>query len=1458
MNNQLARVNMTGHTTSECAGNFRKNGAENRLKSPRVEHCADCTRSQAKNRFMNAFDDFFCQTTLETFHLSKIDAFIPSFDSKESYIQPNMYDSSGMDIASKLTCIMLLDYLKEKHQVLYSYFAGPALAVLAPSLQAKYQSLISRPRDLEMIRLKVNQGMYQDIQDFADDVQLCFENAKLFCSGYKEFKGVYDAAITIAKIFSKRLESEFKGKPGKAKQRPSAVFAVVNSIREATPSVRKPISEMCASIAERVVNPLKAEQGIGILLHPVPPAADFYKIYSARIKQPMDISTILSKLLPAPRVSNSAKDKSTKSSGSPGPASQHPAPYVYVDEFCHDMRCMFANAIRYNCHADKGSIAVRRSVTAIAVKFEQRWLDWNKKHHPEFALCPPLPEMRVCLAALEAAFKVVSAIPGAPAGTPAIVSFIDPVEIQLTGELLQGYRREIEYPMDFGTIVSKVLGAESGERYKSSQDFFTDVKRVTANCEKYWSKRTSEGGADYIADAHALQDAVEARLASVAIEGPPLLQTLEQLLSPPPFIPAKANPAPKGRLSASGSNMNLGASSGSGLSFSLKRSSTSSTALAPPTTVPASVMSADTSAVTAMGAAFEPEQVFRYVSTLEQVHFYLPAVDGDRHESANQLERRASKYAQSMLLGILEDEVQRHYLKTPTGTRIPTCNPFVNKVDQRIFPEYGEFLRSENREEVCLQYMARKVRSGQYGMSFVAAVQDMQRLRENAHAFNVGDENIETRIMADCVANYFSYLLKTCLTGLLNSSDQRLKQFVLTAETIPLLDVPTAPDVLTFLQLLEEDHIAEQRKQAQELARRRASSAALVLPSDQTLPSEFDMSMENDAMLFENDINLFDFDMDLSNSVPIAPHYDVLSMGMGKGKGKSSSSAFALPQHVKTEWEIAATAVLNKICKHPFVDMSRRSSAVGKSLLIADFFRPVVDREYQQVVQQPIDLTILGAELDQGLLLDPEDFYDKLTRVFFNLVKFNEREGIAEHQKKAAQEMVIKGNHLARYCKWLCLENLPCKSADVEARHDKPELLGELRESVQLVERKTREELLIPAPITNNAIDAKKLLGNLKKTRNKTEAILMGWFCEPPVQPSDYAVYVRRPMDLGTVGARLDQGSYRTYGEVISDIRLVFQNSIKYNSVHMALDKGSKEVHDAAREFLNKFEALMPTFTLETTERVERDRIVNLNFQRLEMENYQRRLQEQQQLALFQEQEKRRRLDQDAAFRADQDVEQKKAQTALEQKEYEAQQKRLWGEMQERAEEAAYDDGAAMMLAGLTEEAKAEQLLLLERRTSVRLQGLGPAAVVPAHLLPHVDSITAMRAAAWEEWAPVAIRGNQSDAAGGNTPSAAVTAHSPQPAANMSLDVTRTADLINPNAPSTQSSYPRKRGWIQHDVSSAGTEPVRNVDAGTSAHLLNFENELSNTQSTPVHFALSSLQPQATRPKLQALTVFGF
>jgi len=78
-----------------------------------------------------------------------------------------------------------------------------------------------------------------------------------------------------------------------------------------------------------------------------------------------------------------------------------------------------------------------------------------------------------------------------------------------------------------------------------------------------------------------------------------------------------------------------------------------------------------------------------------------------------------------------------------------------------------------------------------------------------------------------------------------------------------------------------------------------------------------------------------------------------------------------------------------------------------------------------------------------------------------------------------------------------------------------------------------------------NSRAAKLLLSTLMKHKN-------AWPFNQPVDPvalgiPDYFDVIQNPMDLSTIKTKLDKGSYPTIGAFASDMRLVFNNAMRYN-----------------------------------------------------------------------------------------------------------------------------------------------------------------------------------------------------------------------------------------------------------------------------------------------------------------------
>jgi E1A/CREB-binding protein len=79
-----------------------------------------------------------------------------------------------------------------------------------------------------------------------------------------------------------------------------------------------------------------------------------------------------------------------------------------------------------------------------------------------------------------------------------------------------------------------------------------------------------------------------------------------------------------------------------------------------------------------------------------------------------------------------------------------------------------------------------------------------------------------------------------------------------------------------------------------------------------------------------------------------------------------------------------------------------------------------------------------------------------------------------------------------------------------------------------------------------------------------------GWVFATPVNPEelgldDYFDIIKKPMDLGTIQKKLDGGSYHSFDDFKSDVRLTFENAMKYNEERTV-------VHEMAKELKKKFE----------------------------------------------------------------------------------------------------------------------------------------------------------------------------------------------------------------------------------------------------------------------------------------------
>ena len=93
-----------------------------------------------------------------------------------------------------------------------------------------------------------------------------------------------------------------------------------------------------------------------------------------------------------------------------------------------------------------------------------------------------------------------------------------------------------------------------------------------------------------------------------------------------------------------------------------------------------------------------------------------------------------------------------------------------------------------------------------------------------------------------------------------------------------------------------------------------------------------------------------------------------------------------------------------------------------------------------------------------------------------------------------------------------------------------------------------------------------KCMDVLKELQNHEH----GWVFATPVNPvelnlDDYFDVIKKPMDLGTIQKNLEAGSYHSFDDFKSDVRLTFENAMKYNEEKTV-------VHEMAKQLKKKFE----------------------------------------------------------------------------------------------------------------------------------------------------------------------------------------------------------------------------------------------------------------------------------------------
>lgn len=198
--------------------------------------------------------------------------------------------------------------------------------------------------------------------------------------------------------------------------------------------------------------------------------------YRSKIKQPMDLQTITSKL-----------DKGS---------------YKNLESFCLDLRRVFANAMKYNTTIKDSLRPLALQILQSAEKLLQMFI---YRLYPE-SYPPLLYCWKVCVDILSTLYNLVNPSDGQPLA----YYFLHPVAVYCGGQFPVDYKEKVSKPMDFGTVTANLLEG----RYQSVEAFSSDCRLVIQNCQTYYNGRPE--GKVFVDQALRLNDVLSTQLLQLA------------------------------------------------------------------------------------------------------------------------------------------------------------------------------------------------------------------------------------------------------------------------------------------------------------------------------------------------------------------------------------------------------------------------------------------------------------------------------------------------------------------------------------------------------------------------------------------------------------------------------------------------------------------------------------------------------------------------------------------------------------------------------------------------------------------------------------------------------------------------------------------------------------------------------------------------------------------------------
>ncbi|KAL7542395.1 hypothetical protein ACHAXR_011744 [Thalassiosira sp. AJA248-18] len=311
-------------------------------------------------------------------------------------------------------------------------------------------------------------------------------------------------------------------------------------------------------------------------------------------------------------------------------------------------------------------------------------------------------------------------------------------------------------------------------------------------------------------------------------------------------------------------------------------------------------------------------------------------------------------------------------------------------------------------------------------------------------------------------------------------------------------------------------------------------------------------------------------------------------------------------------WEAECLKFLRQLMKHPWVSAERPKYIFHVPVHI---LFPEIRESYAAKIDHPMDLTTAEAKLLQGVYLKAEDFIFDIALVFSNAIAFNkDGHDVGEPMSCAYYEA---STHLLKYIRWLSLEVLQSCLTNESGPVVESGSATSWKLTIRNREMARKEmesivfnELLdITEPGDKFSWSEQECEKLLKSLRHMSDQRNMGFFVQMNFPP-DYTTFISKPIAWDKCNEKLQQRRYNTIGETVEDLRLIFSNALKYNEGARHVNKISGVAYDSAMHMSRKLEAAIDKMLLTVGDRIGRERIDMLTSHR-ELEATERAEEEQ-------------------------------------------------------------------------------------------------------------------------------------------------------------------------------------------------------------------------------------------------------